>query len=56
MWTISLGMVFVATFLVSHNPTQLRWVFVACGVVCLLLIFWAIVLLFWIATVSPGGV
>jgi hypothetical protein len=56
MWTLSLGMITVAIVLVSQSPSPLRWVFVACGVMCLLLNLWAIALLLWIATVSPGGV
>jgi hypothetical protein len=56
MWLASLGMIIIAIVMVSQSPSRPRWVFVACGVVCLLLNVWAIALLLWIATVSPGGV
>ena len=56
MWLGSLGMIIIAIVMVSQSPSRLRWVFVACGGVCLLLNFWAIALLLWIATVSAGGV
>jgi hypothetical protein len=56
MWFVSLGMLIISIVMVSQSPSRPRWVFVACGVVCLLLNVWAIALLLWIATVSPGGV
>ena len=56
MWLASLGMIIVAIVMVSQSPSRPRWVFAACGVVCLMLNVWAIALLLWIATVSPGGV
>jgi hypothetical protein len=60
IWLASLGMIIVGIIIgivmASQSPSPLRWVFVACGVVCLLLNVWAIALLLWIATVSPGGV
>jgi hypothetical protein len=49
-------MIVSAIVMVSQSPSKLRWVFVACGVTCLLLNVWAIALLLWIATVSSGGV
>lgn len=56
LWLASLGMIITAIVLVSQSPSRSRWVFVACGVVCLMLNVWAIAILLWIATVSPGGV
>jgi hypothetical protein len=56
MWLVSLSMISIAIFMVSLSPSHLRWVYVACGVVSLLLNVWAVALLLWIATVSPGGV
>lgn len=56
IWIASLGLLIVATAMPSQSPSRTRRVFVACRVVCLLLNVWAIVLLLWIATVSPGGV
>ncbi len=56
IWMLSLSMIIVAIVIAAVRPSPLRWVFVATGVVCLLLNLWAIMLLLWIATVSPGGV
>lgn len=56
LWLGSLGMLVAAIAMVSQSPSRLRWVFVACGAVCLMLNVWAIAVLLWIATVSPGGV
>ena len=56
VWLVSLGMILVAIIMLSQGKSPSRRIFVACGVVCLLLNVWAIGLLLWIATVSPGGV
>lgn len=56
IWLASLGMIIVAIVMVSLNPSRLRLVFIAGGVVSLLLNLWAVALFLWIATVSPGGV
>jgi len=56
LWLASLGMIITAIVLVSQSPFRSRWVFVACGAVCLMLNVWAFAMLLWIATVSPGGV
>jgi hypothetical protein len=56
LWLASLGMIITAIVLVSQSPSRSRWVFVACGVVCLMLNVWAVAILLWIATVSSGGV
>lgn len=56
IWITSLGMIIIAMVMLSQSPSRPQRVFIACGVVCLLLNVWAIALLLWIATVSPGGV
>ena len=56
LWLASLGMIITAIVMVSQNPSRLRWFFVACGAVCLMLNLWAVAILLWIATVSSGGV
>ena len=56
LWLASLGMIITAIVLVSQSPSRSRWVFVACGVICLMLNVWAVAILLWIATVSSGGV
>jgi hypothetical protein len=56
LWQGSLGMIIAAIVMVSQRPSRWRWVFVTCGGVCLMLNVWAIAVLLWIATVSPGGV
>lgn len=56
LWLASLGMIITAIVMVSQSPLRSRWVFVACGAMCLMLNVWAIAILLWIATVSPGGI
>lgn len=56
LWLGSLGMIITAIVMVSQSPSRSRWVFVACGGVSLVLNVWAVAVLLWIATVSPGGV
>jgi len=56
LWLGSLGMIIAAIVMVSRSPSALRWVFVTCGAASFILNVWAIAVLLWIATVSPGGV